>query len=91
MELVELFQGEERRGEYEKIYEGNGIRYKELKEELAEAICKELDPIQKKRKELERKPEEVDRIIKEGAEKARQIAKETLKEVKEKMGLRGGL
>ena len=87
MILVELFQGKEKREEYEKQYATEGIRYKKMKEELAGTIFKELEPIQKKRKDLEKKPEYVDKIIKEGAEKARKIARETLKEVKEKMGL----
>jgi len=86
LEFVDLFQGKERKEYYEKAYFGKGIRYSELKEELAQAIFEELEPIRKKRKELEAKPEYVDRVVKEGAEKARAIARETLKEVKEKMG-----
>lgn len=86
LKFVELFQGEKRRKEYEKMYTGDGIRYGELKSELAEAIFKELKPIQEKRKYFEKNPGEVEKIIKEGAEKARAIAKETIKEIKEKMG-----
>ena len=85
--LVGLFEGEEKRKKYEKDYTGEGIRYGELKSELAEAIYKELKPIQEKRKIYENDPSLVDRIISEGAKKARKIAKETTKEVKEKMGL----
>ena len=87
MEFVELFEGKEKREEYEKQYQGSGVRYSEIKEQLSEAIFKELEPIQAKRKELEANPEFVDRVIKEGAEKARKVASETVKEVKEKMGL----
>lgn len=87
LQLVELFQGKERKEEYEKMYKGEGIRYSDLKEGLAEAIYKELKPIQEKRKELEAKPKYVDKVIKEGGEKARKVAQKTLKEVKEKMGL----
>lgn len=85
--LVELFEGEEKRKKYEKNYTGEGIRYGELKSELAEAIFNELEPIQERRKIYENDPKLVDRIISEGAQKARKIAKETIKEVKEKMGL----
>lgn len=85
--FVELFQGKEKRKEYEKQYTSSGIRYKDLKEELAEAIYKELRPIQEKRKKFENDPRLVDKILKEGAEKARKVAGETLEEVKEKMGL----
>lgn len=85
--LVELFEGEEKRKKYEKDYIGDGIRYGELKAELGEAIYNELKPIQKRRKIYENNPSLVDRIVSEGAQKAQKIAKETIKEVKEKMGL----
>jgi len=85
--FVKLFQGEEKRKEYEDKYQREGIRYGDLKKELSEAIYKQLQPIQEKRKELESKPQEVDKIIEDGNEKARIIAKETVKEVREKMGL----
>lgn len=88
LKFVELFRGERRRKEYEKQYVGSGISYKELKKELAEAIYKELKPIQEKRKKLEADSKYIDRVIREGAEKARKIAKKTVKEVREKMGLR---
>lgn len=87
LELVELFQGLEKRKEYEKQYIGEGIRYKELKEELAQAIYDELKGIQDKRSELEKDSEFVDQVIKEGADKARKVASETLREVKKAMGI----
>lgn len=88
LHLVGLIQGKKKKKMYQEQYKTRGIKYKELKEELAEAIYKELEPIRKKRKELESKSEYVEGVIKEGAERARKIARETLEEVKEKMGLR---
>lgn len=85
--FVTLFQGEEKRKQYENVYQHEGIRYGDLKKELAGAIYEELKPFQERRKELENRPEEVDRIIQEGNEKATAIAKETVNEVREKMGL----
>ncbi|MBU0576461.1 tryptophan--tRNA ligase [Patescibacteria group bacterium] len=88
LDMVALFEGEDKKNEYLKQYmDGDGIRYGELKKELAEAIYKELQPIWEKRKELEKKPDYVKQIIEDGAKKARQIASQTLAEVKEKMGL----
>ncbi len=87
LEFVELFQGEKRRKEYEAMYVGDGIRYGDLKNELAEAIYAELKPIQEKRSELEKNPDYVEQVIEEGAKKAREIASATLTEVREKMGL----
>lgn len=86
LKFVELFEGLEKRKEYERMYTSEGIRYGDLKSELAEAIYKELKPIQEKRKYYEEHPEEVDAIIKDGARRAREIAEETVAEVKRKMG-----
>lgn len=84
--LVELFQGKAKRQEYEVLYRSTGIRYGDLKKELAEAISHELQPIQEKHRELTANLKSVDEIIMTGAEKARSIAGETLREVKSKMG-----
>lgn len=89
--FIELFQGAKKRTEYEKKYLGDGIRYKDLKDNLAESIYKELEPIRKKRQELESKPDYVAQVIKDGSMRARKLAQTTIDEVKEKMGLRGGL
>lgn len=85
--FVELFQGKEKRDEYERLYTTKGIQYRRLKEELAEAIFKEVEPIQKKRKVLEKDPSYIKRVLKDGAKKARKVASETLQEVKKAMGL----
>ena len=55
------------------------------KKKLIESINKELAPIREKRKYYEEHPEVVDKIIMEGTNKVRQLAKETMKEVKRAM------
>jgi len=85
--LVELFEGSDERIKYEERYTSNGIKYSELKEELARAIYTELEPIQKRRKELENNSDYLEKVIEEGREKARKIASKTLLKVKQKMGL----
>ena len=87
MEFVGLFEGKEKRNEFENQYRDKGLRYGEIKSELSEAIFKELEPIQKRRAELEKDTEYVDRVIQEGAEKARTVARQTVAEVQEKMGM----
>ena len=57
------------------------------KKELANNIIATLRPIREKRKYYEEHIEEVDRILKEGTEKARKTAKETMKKVKKAMML----
>jgi tryptophanyl-tRNA synthetase len=85
--LVDLFEGKEKKEKYENDYQNEGIRYGEMKAELAEAIYHELKPIQERRKIYEKDPSLVEKILENGAEKARKIAADTVKEVKEKMGL----
>lgn len=85
--LVELIQGKEKRSQHEKVYLGEGVRYSEVKEELAEAVFSLLEPFQKQRKIFENDPSRVERILEEGAEKARKVASQTLLEVKKAMGL----
>ena len=87
MEFVELFEGKEKRNEFENQYRDKGLRYGEIKSELSEAIFKELEPIQKRRVELEKDTKYIDKVIAEGAEKARKVAQETVLEVRQKMGL----
>lgn len=87
MSLVHLYQGGDKRRELEAQYTSTGIRYGDAKQELSELIFEELAPIQSKRRELEAHPEFVNEVIRSGAEKARNVASQTIKEVKEKMGL----
>ncbi len=70
-----------------KKYESGNLQFVELKDHISEAIYKELEPIQKDRKRLEADPAFIDKIIKNGNEKAREVARQTVKEVREKMGL----
>lgn len=60
----------------------------ECKKILFQSINRHLKPMREKRLELEKKPEYIEEILKSGAGKARAIAKKTIKEVKEKTGLR---
>ena len=57
------------------------------KRQLAKNIIEELRPIREKRAYYEAHPEEVDKILMEGTEKARAVAKETMKKVKKAMML----
>ncbi|MDF1497977.1 MAG: tryptophan--tRNA ligase [Patescibacteria group bacterium] len=63
------------------------IKYGQLKEALADDIINYFTPFRAKRKELESKPEYVKEVLAIGADHARKIARETMREVKEKIGL----
>ncbi len=69
----------------EKKFEGKG--YAEFKEDLGKTVADALAPFREKRKELEGKKDEVKQILADGAKKARSIAQETMREVRNKVGL----
>lgn len=85
--LLRLFVGKDVYNKFVRDYQEKKIRYMEMKNVLSEAIYKELRPFQEKRKEFEKDPKLVDLILKESREKCLQIAEETMREVREKMGL----
>lgn len=87
LQFVELFEGAEKRALYESLYTSSGIRYGDLKKELAAALSEQLAPIQEKRRQLEADTAYVDDVIETGAAKARAIASQTVAEVKEALGL----
>lgn len=68
-------------------FEKGTLQFVSLKDAIAEAIYKDLKPLQEKRLKLEADKYYVDKVIKDGGEKARAIASQTIKEVRQKMGL----
>ena len=64
-----------------------GKNYGEFKKALAEVVVNYLEPFRRKQKELLTREVYVQEILKQGAAKASTIAKATMQEVKEKMGL----
>lgn len=59
----------------------------ECKKPLIEAIIKEQEPIRERAREYEEDPDTVMGIISDGCDAARDIAKETMEEVRDAMGL----
>jgi len=84
--FAELFIPNEVKG-FKKSYQDQSLQFVSLKDALAEVIHKELKPFQERRKKIEADPKYVDQVIKDGAARARKIARETVHEVKQKMGL----
>ena len=67
-----------------KRYEGLG--YGKLKEDLAEIVINGLDPIQKKYRELMDNKNYLEKVYRDGAEKAEYHARRTLSKVYKKVG-----
>jgi tryptophanyl-tRNA synthetase len=72
---------------FRKAFTAKTIRYADMKQVLGDAIVKTLKPFQAKRADLAKRPKAVWAILNDGAKRARPIAKATLKEAKERMGL----
>ncbi|MET0051609.1 MAG: tryptophan--tRNA ligase [Candidatus Thiodiazotropha sp.] len=66
-----------------------GIGCLDCKAPVIEAVMAELKPMQARAAEFEAQPERVQAIIEEGAERARRVAQETMREVRQAMSLQG--
>lgn len=68
------------------IQECGAMRWSEFKPKLAEAVIASLEPLQSKYNDLLEDPAYLDSILKEGAEKASEVADQTVRDVKDAMG-----
>ena len=59
----------------------------ECKKLLIDGLLKELEPIRRRADELRQNPKRVTQVLTDGAARARAIAKDTLKDVRQAMGL----
>jgi tryptophanyl-tRNA synthetase len=65
-----------------KRYESGKVGDIEVKEKLFVALNNLLKPIRERRAEFEKNPEELEKILKEGTAKAREVAHETMQKVR---------
>jgi tryptophanyl-tRNA synthetase len=72
--------------ELEPGYEGQG--YARLKADVADAVISVLEPFQRRYHELMADPPMLDKLLDGGAERARGVAHETMRVVRERVGLR---
>ena len=87
-QLYSLFLDHEGRLELSDRYDGKGVRYGDIKQELFQKVMDYFQPYREKRNKLVNNPKEVYEILKYGAKKAGSIANEVLARVKSSSGLR---
>jgi tryptophanyl-tRNA synthetase len=75
---------------FEADYNQCRIRYGDFKKQLAEDMVRFIAPLREKARSLQQDPAQIDRILAEGAAKARKSAAATLSLVREAMGFRVG-
>ena len=86
--LMELTSAPEVVQHYRDAYADCSIRYGDLKKQLAEDILKVTLPIRERILDLRNDDEYIGRVLRQGAEVARERADQTLKEAREIMGIR---
>lgn len=82
--IHKLLKSEE---ELKPLYEANKGKYKALKEALIEDLKTLIKPLRDKRRMIAEDPEYVRQVLKEGGERANEVAQKKLREVKEKIGV----
>jgi tryptophanyl-tRNA synthetase len=65
----------------------SGMRYGELKKQVAEMVISHLEPFQQRYREVTADPGYLDGILREGAARVAPIANSTVELVKRRMGL----
>jgi len=65
-----------------------GIGCLDCKKILLENMCRELEPLQKRQKELRNKKDYIYDVLKDGKHRAKEIAEKTMDEVYEKIGIK---
>ncbi len=87
--LLELTSTPEVVKHFRDAYADCSIRYGDLKKQLAEDILAVTTPIRERVNDILADDQYLRRVVRQGAEKARARAAETLREVRQIMGLRG--
>ncbi|HSW45217.1 MAG TPA: tryptophan--tRNA ligase [Phycisphaerae bacterium] len=85
--LLKLFSSPEETRDWEQRYRKGGMGYGEAKKRLCDLYVETLGEARKRHEELTNHPEEIDRILADGAERAREVAAETMREVRKVTGL----
>ena len=87
-QLYSLFLDSSGQKDLSERYEGKGLRYGDVKQELFEKVMDYFQPYREKRKTLMSRPGQVHDILKAGAKKAKDVAEEVLDRVQAAVGVR---
>jgi len=86
-QLHQVYSGDDVRAWVRQGCPSAGIGCLECKQPVIDAMQKELAPIQERARAYAEEPDVVKNIIADGCEKARDLARETMRDVREAMGL----
>lgn len=86
--LMELVSTPDTLQHFKDAYADCSIRYGDLKKQLAEDILKVTLPIRERILDIQDNDEYLSKVVRQGAERARETAAKTLREVREIMGIK---
>ncbi|HIA35691.1 MAG TPA: tryptophan--tRNA ligase [Flavobacteriales bacterium] len=86
--IMKVVSREDTYKHFDDLYNNREIRYGDFKKQLAEDIITFNAPIREKIKDLENDDAYLKKVVKQGAEKARESAAKTVSEVREIIGIR---
>ena len=87
-QLYSLFLDSSGQKDLSDRYEGKGLRYGDIKQELFEKVMDYFQPYREERKNLISRPKQVQDILKTGAKKAQDVAEKVLDRVQTAVGVR---
>lgn len=86
-QLMSLVSSAETVDTYKKAYNECNIRYGDMKKQLAEDMVNFIAPIREKAADLQQDEAKIQKILREGAEKARASASATIAEARKRIGI----
>jgi tryptophanyl-tRNA synthetase len=85
--LLRLVASPEELAEWDRKYRQGGIGYGAVKKRLVELLHEYFRPYRARREELEKNPDYVHQVLRDGAERARRVAQQTMQKVRKAVGL----
>ena len=86
-QLMSLVSEESTAKKFKDDFNAASIRYGDMKKQLAEDMVNFISPIRKKAEDIRKNEDYLKKLMKQGAEKARVSAQQTLREARELIGL----
>jgi tryptophanyl-tRNA synthetase len=87
LNLLSIYQAFSGASDDEMKAKFTGMRYGDLKKQVAEMVVSHLEPFQQRYREIRSEPGYLAGVLREGAERVAPIANDTVRLVKERMGL----
>jgi len=87
LNLLSIYQAFSNASDEELKRQFTGMRYGDLKKQVAEMVISQLEPFQQRYRQITAEPGYLASVLREGAERVAPIANATVRAVKDKMGL----